>query len=69
MTIDLSVGMADENWIEAAGGAPMTSRYTQQRIAARDHCVAIVRTCPQCHSRYVATPEQPEHGCQTKDAA
>ena len=45
------------------GGTPMTSRYTQQRIAATDHCVAIVRRCANCHETFVATPEQPEHDC------
>ncbi len=45
------------------GGLKLTSRYTQKPLAASDHCVAIIRTCADCHETFVATPERPEHGC------
>lgn len=53
------------------GGEPLTSRYTQQRVAASDHCVAIVRRCERCHETFVATPKRPKCSCQwlsTEDA-
>jgi len=52
------------------GGEALTSRACYgRRVAATDHCVAIVRTCPVCFTRYVATPEQPAHDCQPQEAA
>ena len=45
------------------GGTALTSRRSGKRIAATDHCCAIVRTCQRCYSRYVATPDAPHHGC------
>lgn len=58
--------MKRTNWSTHAtfGGTPMVSRYTQQRVAASDHCVAIAKRCPVCFEVYMARPEQPEHGCQ-----
>lgn len=48
---------------ETFGGTSLTSYRSGKRIAATDHCCAIVRTCPECFSRYVSTPEQPQHAC------
>lgn len=43
------------------GGDALTSRYTGKKIAASDLCVAIIRTCPRCYSKFTATPAQPYH--------
>lgn len=55
--------MKRTNWSTHAtfGGTPMVSRYTQQRVAATDHCVAIIRRCPVCFATYVDRPGQPLH--------
>jgi hypothetical protein len=55
--------MKHTNWSThpTFGGTPMVSRYTQQRVAASDHCVAIVRRCPVCFEVYVDRPGQPVH--------
>lgn len=58
--------MKETNWYRGGasfGGEALTSRATGKKIAATDHCVAIIRTCPACHEKYVARPNQPEHGC------
>lgn len=54
------------NWSTHAtfGGEPMVSRYTQQRIAASDHCVAIAKRCPHCFEVFLARPERPDCHCQ-----
>lgn len=48
------------------GGESLTSRACyKRRVAATDHCVAIERVCPHCYSKFIATPEQPQHeSCQ-----
>lgn len=63
--------MKRTNWSTHAtfGGTPMVSRYTQQRVAATDHCVAIAQRCPRCFEVFVARPEQPEHDCEVRVGA
>ena len=45
------------------GGSPLVSRATGKAFAATDHCVALVKTCPRCFEKYMATPEKQDHGC------
>lgn len=46
------------------GGEPLTSRACfGRKVAATDHCVAIVRTCPHCYGKFVATPTAPNCAC------
>ena len=47
------------------GGEALTSRACYgRRVAATDHCVAIIKRCPHCLETYVARPERPCHDCQ-----
>lgn len=62
--------MRTTNWSthETFGGEGLTSRWTQKRVAATDHCVAIIKRCPRCFSDYVATPgHPPDHACLVSD--
>ncbi len=44
------------------GGEPLTSRACLgAKVAATDHCVAIIKTCPHCLSPYLATATEPTH--------
>lgn len=46
------------------GGSALTSRWTQKRVAATDHCVAIIRRCPQCFESYIDHSDRPDlHRC------
>lgn len=57
--------MRDTNWASWStfGGESLTSRRTGKRIAATDHCVAIVKRCAECLETYVARPGEP-HVCE-----
>jgi hypothetical protein len=45
------------------GGTGLTSWRSGKKIAATDQCVALILVCPRCYSKFVSTPDQPEHDC------
>ncbi len=43
--------MSASDWargFDSLGGMALTSRWTGKRIAATDHCAAVVKRCPDC---------------------
>lgn len=51
------------------GGSPLVSRATGKAFAATDHCVALVKTCPRCFEKYMATPTKQDHDCAPAEVA